>query len=74
MADEVTGNLDDKTKLETVRLLGKLNIEQDTTIIIVTHDGQVATMASRILFLFDGKLLAKEEQGKHWNKRAFKTR
>jgi putative ABC transport system ATP-binding protein len=73
LADEVTGNLDGKTKLEIMRLLGKLNLEQETTIIIVTHDGQVAAMASRILFLSDGKLLAKEKQGKHWNKRADKT-
>jgi putative ABC transport system ATP-binding protein len=68
LADEVTGNLDGKTKLEIMRLLGKLNTEQDTTIIIVTHDSKVASMAARILFLSDGKLLAKEKQGTHNNK------
>jgi ABC-type lipoprotein export system ATPase subunit len=68
LADEVTGNLDGKTKLEIMRLLGKLNTEQDTTIIIVTHDSKVASMAGRILFLSDGKLLAKEKQGTHNNK------
>jgi putative ABC transport system ATP-binding protein len=73
LADEVTGNLDVKTKLEIMRLLGKLNLEQGTTIIIVTHDGQVGAMAGRILFLSDGKLLAKEKQGKHWNKKARRT-
>ena len=67
LADEVTGNLDGKTKLEIMRLLGKLNTEQDTTIVIVTHDGQVASMAGRILFLSDGKLIAKEKQGRHMN-------
>jgi putative ABC transport system ATP-binding protein len=73
LADEVTGNLDGKTKLEIMRLLGKLNMEQNTTIIIVTHDGQVGAMAGRILFLSDGKLLAKEKQGTHRNKRARRT-
>jgi len=70
LADEVTGNLDGKTKLEIVKLLGKLNTEQGTTIVIVTHDSQVASMADRMLFLSDGKLLAKEKQGIHQNKDA----
>jgi putative ABC transport system ATP-binding protein len=68
LADEVTGNLDGKTKLEIMRLLAKLNLEQGTIIVIVTHDGQVAAMAGRILFLSDGKLLAKERQGKHYKR------
>ena len=59
LADEVTGNLDGKTKIEIVKLLGKLNAEEGTTIVIVTHDSQVASMASRRLFLSDGKMLAK---------------
>ena len=67
LADEVTGNLDGKTKLEILKLLGKLNTEQGTTIIIVTHDSQVASMTSRMLFLSDGKLSAKEKQGTHLN-------
>ena len=45
-----------------------MNTEQDTTIVIVTHDSKVASMAGRILFLSDGKLLAKEKQGTHRNK------
>jgi putative ABC transport system ATP-binding protein len=73
LADEVTGNLDGKTKLEIIKLLGKLNLEQGTTIIIVTHDGQVAATANRILFLTDGKLLTKEKKGKHRNKQTTKT-
>jgi len=68
LADEVTGNLDGKTKLEIIKLLGKLNTEQGTTIVIVTHDSQVASMANRMLFLSDGKILAKEKQGTHQNK------
>jgi len=66
LADEPTGNLDTKTKYEIVRLLGKLHIDQGTTIIMVTHDSHMASRAGRILFLSDGKLLAKEEKGKHF--------
>jgi len=72
LADEPTGNLDAKTKYEVVRLLGKLNTEQGTTIIMVTHDSQIAAQAGRLLFLNDGKLLAKEKQGIHLMKDALK--
>jgi putative ABC transport system ATP-binding protein len=65
LADEATGNLDAKTKYEIVRLLAKLNIDQGTTIIMVTHDSHMAARASRMLFLNDGRLLAKEKQGTH---------
>jgi len=65
LADEPTGNLDTKAKYETVRLLGKLNIDQGTTIILVTHDSHIASHAGRILFLYDGRLLKKERRGTH---------
>ena len=65
LADEVTGNLDGKTKKEIMRLLGRLNLEQNTTIVIVTHDSQVASLTSRMLSINDGRLLSKEKQGTH---------
>jgi len=63
LADEPTGNLDKKTKYEIIRLLGKLNINQGTTVIMVTHDSHIATHSEKMLFLSDGKLLAKEKKG-----------
>jgi len=63
LADEPTGNLDGKTKFEIVNLLGRLAAEQETTIIMVTHDRQIASQAERVLFLSDGKLLKKEGKG-----------
>jgi putative ABC transport system ATP-binding protein len=68
LADEPTGNLDIKTTFEIIRLLGRLNVTQGTTIIMVTHDSHVASRAGRILFLSDGKLLSREKKGMHLKK------
>src|SRR4030066_20933 len=65
LADEPTGNLDSKTKYEITNLLGKLNTEQGTTIVMVTHDSKVGSRANRMLFLNDGKILKKEKTGSH---------
>ncbi len=65
LTDEPTGNLDSKTGYEIVRLLGKMNVEQGTTIIMVTHDSRMASFAGRMLFLSDGRLAAKERRGTH---------
>jgi putative ABC transport system ATP-binding protein len=56
LADEPTGNLDVNNKQEIVKLLANLNRKQGTTIIMVTHDEQVAASVERILFLSDGKI------------------
>jgi len=64
LADEPTGNLDSQNKLSIIKLLAKLNINQNTTIIMVTHDGEVANHAERMLLLRDGKIIS-EKQGKH---------
>jgi len=64
LADEPTGNLDSKNKQELVKLLASLNLNQGTTIIVVTHDGQVAAHTERMLLLKDGKII-KEKEGLH---------
>ena len=68
LADEPTGNLDAKTKHEIINLLSKLNREQKTTIVMVTHDSRVASRAGRMLFINDGRLLKKEHKGSHYMK------
>ena len=54
MADEPTGNLDTKSGDEIMQLLLKLNQELDTTLIIVTHDPEVAEFTDRIVTIRDG--------------------
>jgi putative ABC transport system ATP-binding protein len=69
LADEPTGNLDSKTSYQIVRLLGKLNNDQGTTIVMVTHDSHVASQAGRMLLLYDGRLKAKEKKGQRLTKK-----
>lgn len=56
LADEPTGNLDAANKQEIVRLLSNLNGAQGTTILMVTHDEQVAVHTRRRLLLSGGKI------------------
>lgn len=54
MADEPTGNLDTKSGDEIMALLKNLNKERGTTLIIVTHDPEVAELTNRVVTLRDG--------------------
>jgi ABC-type lipoprotein export system ATPase subunit len=58
MADEPTGNLDSRTSREVMGILQRLNQESDITIILVTHDQDVARCAQRSLVLRDGRIVA----------------
>ena len=64
LADEPTGNLDAKNKHEIVKLLASLNLNQGTTIVIVTHDSHVAAHTEKMFLLEDGKI-TKERNGLH---------
>jgi putative ABC transport system ATP-binding protein len=68
LADEPTGNLDTQNKYEIVRLLANLNIERGTTVIVVTHDSQMASHTEKMFLLKDGRIL-KEKQGLHLAKK-----
>ena len=70
LADEPTGNLDTDSKYEIVRLLANLNIDQGTTVVVVTHDSHVASHTERMLLLKDGRII-KEKQGLHLAKKKF---
>ena len=58
MGDEPTGNLDSKTSREVIELFRQLNEERGITVILVTHDLNVAKNARRILVLRDGSIVA----------------
>ncbi|MHB1005180.1 MAG: ABC transporter ATP-binding protein [Chloroflexota bacterium] len=57
LADEPTGNLDSKTTAEVLELLTRLNREHGTTLIVVTHNTQVARATRRVVTLRDGKVM-----------------
>ena len=59
-ADEPTGNLDAETSEKVVQLLFDLNKEAGTTLVIVTHDMELAKMTQRILRLQRGKIMQEQ--------------
>lgn len=59
-ADEPTGNLDAETSEKVVQLLFDLNKEAGTTLVIVTHDMELAKMTQRILKLQGGKIMQEQ--------------
>jgi putative ABC transport system ATP-binding protein len=63
VADEPTGNLDDDTSVQILRLLRRLNDELGVTLIMVTHDAESAAVAGRELRLEHGRLLEKIDSG-----------
>jgi ABC-type lipoprotein export system ATPase subunit len=56
LADEPTGNLDTKTTADIMALLGELNREQGVTLVIVTHNTEVAAAAQRVITIRDGRI------------------
>lgn len=57
LADEPTGNLDTRASSEIAELLRQVSREWGRAVFMVTHDPQIATYASRIVFLRDGKVV-----------------
>ncbi|MDH5266106.1 MAG: ABC transporter ATP-binding protein [Candidatus Bathyarchaeota archaeon] len=57
LMDEPTGNIDSKTAKEIIELVMRLNEEKGATIIIVTHDQQIASQAKRTVQMLDGLIV-----------------
>jgi len=60
LADEPTGNLDTRTSHEIMEALRSLNREQGVTIVLVTHEADIAAYADRIVTMRDGEIVADE--------------
>ncbi len=58
LADEPTGNLDTKTSVEIMELFVKLNRESGITVILVTHEPDIATYSKRIIKFLDGRIVS----------------
>jgi putative ABC transport system ATP-binding protein len=62
LADEPTGNLDSRTSREVMELFRQLNQEDGITIILVTHDQEVAKNACRAVVIRDGKVICDSKE------------
>jgi ABC-type lipoprotein export system ATPase subunit len=58
LADEPTGNLDSDNRARFIEVLNTLQAEDRLTVIVVTHEAELAMAASRRLLMRDGKLVA----------------
>ncbi|HOA77399.1 MAG TPA: ABC transporter ATP-binding protein [Thermosynergistes sp.] len=65
LADEPTGNLDTKTSVEVMELLVSLNKEHGKTIVLVTHEPDIASFSKRIIRVLDGSISSDEVVIKH---------
>ena len=61
LADEPTGNLDTKTSFEIMELFVKLNQESNMTVILVTHEQDIAAFSKRIIRFSDGHIVSDEK-------------
>jgi macrolide transport system ATP-binding/permease protein len=64
LADEPTGNLDTRTSHEIMQTLTRLNREQGVTIVVVTHEPDIAAYADRVLTMRDGEIISDERNVK----------
>lgn len=62
LADEPTGNLDSKSSHEIMELISRLHREENLTIILVTHERDIAEYAEKIIRMQDGKIIDIEER------------
>lgn len=63
LADEPTGNLDSKTSMDVIALLKLTSKEFAQTIVMITHNEEIATIADRMIRIEDGKIVSSETKG-----------
>src|SRR3989454_467665 len=63
LADEPTGNLDSKNSAEIMEIIRRLNRADGITVIVVTHDREVAAYADRVVTFRDGVIVSDQRQG-----------
>jgi len=61
LADEPTGNLDSRSGAEIISILTSLHAEQGITLLMITHDANIANHCQRIIHLMDGQVEAEEK-------------
>src|SRR6476646_7362737 len=65
LADEPTGNLDSRTSVEIMEIFQRLNAERGITIVLITHESQVAEYGSRIIRFTDGSVVSDQMNTAH---------
>jgi len=60
LADEPTGNLDTRTSIEVMEIFQKLNLERHITVLLITHEHDIAEYGARIIAFRDGKIKSDE--------------
>jgi len=65
LADEPTGNLDSRTSVEIMEIFQRLNVERGITIVLITHEPQVAEYGSRIIRFTDGSVVSDQMNTAH---------
>jgi macrolide transport system ATP-binding/permease protein len=61
LADEPTGNLDSMTAMQIMRLLRDLNIKHGKTVVVITHDNEIAAQCDRTILVKDGVVVGQEK-------------
>ncbi len=64
LADEPTGNLDSQTSLEIMATIKSLNRERGVTVVLVTHEREMAEVADRIIMVRDGRIISDQPTGR----------
>lgn len=61
LADEPTGNLDTRTSIEVMDIFQRLNTERGITVLLITHEQDIAEYGTRIIAFRDGKIVSDEQ-------------